>query len=174
MQKHKLILSFALLSCFLSNFVYAADSIPSDGVSTNNSGTTQEVAPAPVQQHMIEMMQDDFAFENQKRALSNELELEKLRGEITIAREKSGNLPAPEVVTPAQEPTEQPVAEATVPTALPKVLLVSDIGGVSRVAISLNNTIKLVKLNEHFTLDGHKFMVFNSGYNMPSIKEITQ
>lgn len=167
MQKCNLIISFALSFCFLS--AANAESV----IPPTESETAKEVVPAPVQQHLIDMMQNDFSYEDQKRALSNELELEKLRSEISKTRETYQSVPVAEISTAAPE-REEPTAAVLEPVDLPKVLLTSEIGGISRVAISQNNTVKLVRLNEHFILNGHSFMVYNAGNNMPAVKEVTK
>lgn len=174
MQKWKIVLWTLLVLGFTSSEVFAADTKPSDSTAAKNN-TQSDALPAPVQDHMIEMMQDDFTFENQKRALSNELELEKIRSEIQKAKGITEVAPVVETSannTDANEgtPDEGKMIEEM---PLPKVLLVSDIGGVSRVAISSNNVVKLVKINEKFSMDGHNFIVFNAGHNMPTIKEVT-
>ncbi|PKE31866.1 hypothetical protein CWS43_07440 [Rahnella sp. AA] len=170
MQKWKVTLSVLLILGFVSSKVSAETQTPASNIMTKKA--EQEELPVPVQDHMIEMMQDDFSFQNQKRALANELELEQLRS--AIQKVKGVTAPVQEVhveAAPVREnlPDENKVVETV---ALPKVLLVSEIGGISRVAITSNNVVKLVKLNEKFTLDGHDFIVANSGHNMPSVKEV--
>jgi len=174
MQKWKIVLWTLLVLGFTSSEVYAADTKPSDSTAAKNN-TQSDALPAPVQDHMIEMMQDDFTFENQKRALSNELELEKIRSEIQKTKGITEVAPVVEapvnnIVANEGTPDEGKMVEEI---PLPKVLLVSDIGGMSRVAISSNNIVKLVKINEKFSMDGHNFIVSNSGHNMPTIKEVT-
>lgn len=175
MQKWKMTLSVLLILGFVSSEANAETQAPvSNGITKN---VEQDDLPAPVQDHMIEMMQDDFSFQNQKRALSNELELEQLRSAIQKAKGitvTAAPIPEAPMETGASKeavPDERKMAEEV---PLPKILLVSEIGGVSRIAISANNVIKLVRANEKFTLEGHNFIVANSGHNMPVIKEVHQ
>ncbi|QLK62108.1 hypothetical protein GE278_15595 [Enterobacteriaceae bacterium Kacie_13] len=177
MQKWKLILSALLALSFVSQVADAEDNVPANAASAKSP--QPEALPTPVQDHMIEMMQDDFSFENQKRVLSNELELEQLRAAIQKAKGISTPVAEPVIAAttqageaaPESAPDENKMEEAV---ALPKVLLVSEIAGISRVAVSDNDVVKLVKINEKFTMNGHQFLVYNTGQNMPSVKEVTQ
>lgn len=180
MQKWKLIISGLFAVCVISATARAETTTPIVVEEGTDTAKPQEASAAPVQQHIIDMMQDDFSFEKEKKALTDELVLEKLRSEIQKAKGISVSQSEPIApIAPVAEsttanepaPDESQMAESV---ELPKILLVSEIAGISRVAVSANNAVKLVKLNENFVIDGHKFVVFNTGRNMPSIKEVTQ
>ncbi|HED0202385.1 TPA: lngG [Salmonella enterica subsp. enterica serovar Orientalis] len=103
-------------------------------------------------------MQDDIVFERQKRQLSNELALEKLRAELQKVRGEN----TPAVTMPVSPP---PVAipvrdesSAHVPLAAPpSVVLVSQVAGISRVGVSVNGHLQLVGRNEKFPANGKKY-----------------
>ena len=59
MQKWKIVLWTLLVLGITSSEVQAADTQPSDSTAAKNN-TQSDVLPAPVQDHMIEMMQDDL------------------------------------------------------------------------------------------------------------------
>ncbi|WP_122097456.1 hypothetical protein [Rahnella sp. Larv3_ips] len=173
MQNWKLTFSLLLVLNPVSFQIYAAES----SVNPAEPANTAESIPTPVQEHIIQMMQNDITFDAQKRELSNELELEKIRSEINKLKEDNEPISvepvrAPEVTEPVQ-PDVQPV-ETVEAVALPKVVLVSEIAGVSRVAVSSGDGVKMVRLNEKFTQEGHQFIVSNSGRGMPTVREITK
>lgn len=173
MQNWKLTFSLLLVLNPVSFQIFAAES----SVNPAEPANTAESIPTPVQEHIIQMMQNDITFDAQKRELSNELELEKIRSEINKLKEDNEPISvepvrAPEVAEPVQ-PDVQPV-ETVEAVALPKVVLVSEIAGVSRVAVSSGDGVKMVRLNEKFTQEGHQFIVSNSGRGMPTVREITK
>lgn len=170
MQKWKVTLPVLLILGFVSSALNAETPTPVGG--TPPKVGEMNALPAPVQEHMIEMMQDDFSFQNEKRALSNQLELETLRS--AIQKVKGIPLTVPETTVKMEMPREAAAVEKKIDTVtpLPKILLISEIGGISRVAISSDNVVKLVRANEKFTLNGHSFIVFNTSKNTPAIKEV--
>lgn len=170
MQKWKLIIFSLVVTSSLSTLVHAEEN------QTENK-PVEEPEPELVQQHVIKMMQDDFSFETQKRSLSNELELEKIRNQIDKLKQESNKqavtMIAPPMASPqaAVENTPQISAPPVVEMNKPKVLLVSQIAGVSRVAVEGDNGVKLVKLNESFAMNGKKYVVSNGQNNIPVLKE---
>ena len=167
MQNWKLTVSLLLALNPVSIQAFAAE------VSVN-SVETVENTPTPVQEHIIQMMQDDISYDAKKRELSNELELEKIRSEINKLKEDNEPISVEPVRAPESvQPDVQPV-ETVEAVALPKVVLVSEIAGVSRVAVSSGDGVKMVRLNEKFTQEGHQFIVSNSGRGMPTVREITK
>ena len=167
MQNWKLTVSLLLALNPVSIQAFAAE------VSVN-SVETVENTPTPVQEHIIQMMQDDISYDAKKRELSNELELEKIRSEINKLKEDNEPISVEPVRAPESvQPDVQPV-ETVEAVALPKVVLVSEIAGVSRVAVSYDDGVKMVRLNEKFSLEGHQFIVSHSGSGMPIVREITK
>ena len=170
MQNWKLTFSLLLVLNPVSFQIYAAES----SVNPAEPANTAESIPTPVQEHIIQMMQNDITFDAQKRELSNELELEKIRSEINKLKEDNEPISVEPVRAPESvQPDVQPV-ETVEAVALPKVVLVSEIAGVSRVAVSSGDGVKMVRLNEKFTQEGHQFIVFNSGRGMPTVREVTK
>ncbi|WP_421670911.1 hypothetical protein [Rahnella sp. EDr1-12] len=170
MQNWKLTFSLLLVINPVSFQIYAAES----SVNPAEPANTAESIPTPVQEHIIQMMQNDITFDAQKRELSNELELEKIRSEINKLKEDNEPISVEPVLAPESvQPDVQPV-ETVEAVALPKVVLVSEIAGVSRVAVSSGDGVKMVRLNEKFTQEGHQFIVSNSGRGMPTVREITK
>lgn len=170
MQNWKLTVSLLMALNPVSIQAFAAE-------ASVNPVETVENTSTPVQEHIIQMMQDDISYDAKKRELSNELELEKIRSEINKLKEDNEPISvepvrAPEVAEPVQ-PDVQPV-ETVEAVALPKVVLVSEIAGVSRVAVSYDDGVKMVRLNEKFSLEGHQFIVSHSGSGMPIVREITK
>lgn len=170
MQNWKLTFSLLLVLNPVSFQIFAAESSVNPAEPVN----TAESIPTPVQEHIIQMMQNDITFDAQKRELSNELELEKIRSEINKLKEDNEPISVEPVRAPESvQPDVQPV-ETVEAVALPKVVLVSEIAGVSRVAVSSGDGVKMVRLNEKFTQEGHQFIVSNSGRGMPTVREITK
>ncbi|MFF6009674.1 hypothetical protein [Rahnella sp. R3(2024)] len=168
----KLEVNFSLLLVLnpVSFQIFAAES----SVNPAEPANTAESIPTPVQEHIIQMMQNDITFDAQKRELSNELELEKIRSEINKLKEDNEPISVEPVRAPESvQPDVQPV-ETVEAVTLPKVVLVSEIAGVSRVAVSSGDGVKMVRLNEKFTQEGHQFIVSNSGRGMPTVREITK
>ncbi|KQN48882.1 hypothetical protein ERD95_13140 [Enterobacteriaceae bacterium ML5] len=173
MQNWKLTISLMLVLNPVSFQVFSAES----SVSSADAANTTESIPTPVQEHIIQMMQNDITFDAQKRELSNELELEKIRSEINKLKEDNEPISVepvrmPEVPEPIQAEVQR--VETVQAVALPKVVLVTEIAGVSRVAVSSGDGVKMVRLNEKFTQEGHQFIVSNSGRGMPTVREITK
>lgn len=170
MQNWKLTFSLLLVLNPVSFQIFAAES----SVNPAEPANTAESIPTPVQEHIIQMMQNDITFDVQKRELSNELELEKIRSEINKLKEDNEPISVEPVRAPESvQPDVQPV-ETVEAVALPKVVLVSEIAGVSRVAVSSGDGVKMVRLNEKFTQEGHQFIVSNSGRGMPTVREVTK
>ncbi|HFJ2058225.1 TPA: lngG [Salmonella enterica] len=121
--------------------------------------TTTDAAPVTAgQDQIVRALQDDIVFERQKRQLSNELALEKLRAELQKVRGE--NTPAvmmpvspPPVAIPVRDESSAPVPQA----APPSVVLVSQVAGVSRVGVSVNGHLQLVGRNEKFPANGKKY-----------------
>jgi len=121
-------------------------------------------AVSPEQDHIASMMEDNFYFETEHRKLVNELALEELRSKLS----KLKNEPLQGDVPDSAASAPQQFSEG------PKVLLISDIAGVSRVAIAVGKQVKMVRLNEVFQANGKAYRL--QGGVQPgamSIKEVT-
>ncbi|HEC8924852.1 TPA: hypothetical protein R4D26_000902 [Salmonella enterica subsp. enterica serovar Stanley] len=127
--------------------------VPPDG--------TNVTAPVTVgQDQIVRALQDDIVFERQKRQLSNELALEKLRAELQKVRGESTpavTMPVapPPVVSTVRDEPSAPVIQS----APPSVVLVSQVAGVSRVGVSVNGQIRFVGRQEKFAANGKKYQL---------------
>jgi len=121
-------------------------------------------AVSPEQDHIASMMEDNFNFETEHRKLVNELALEELRSKLS----KLKNEPLQGDVPDSSTRAPQHFAEG------PKVLLISDIAGVSRVAIAVGKQVKMVRLNEVFQANGKAYRLQGGAQRgAMSIKEVT-
>ncbi|HAG2284918.1 TPA: hypothetical protein G8W61_005328 [Salmonella enterica] len=174
MQKINLILTALFLTSFCLN---AAAETPVSNASgpaplpaTSGQPPDEAAVPpgsatvtAPVtagQDQIVRALQDDIVFERQKRQLSNELALEKLRAELQKVRGESRpavTMPVtpPSVAMPVREEQHVSVPQAAPPT----VVLVSQVAGVSRVGISVNGQLRFVGRQEKFAANGKKYQL---------------
>ncbi|EBX2067783.1 lngG [Salmonella enterica subsp. enterica serovar Java] len=178
MQKINVFLPLLILTSF---YLQAAPQTPVNTVpGVPDVPQPAAVAPpdAPVtagQEQIVRALQDDITFERQKRQLSNELALEKLRAELQKVRGEN----APAVTMPAAPP---PVAipvrdESSVPapvpqSAPPRVILVSQVAGVSRVGVSVNGQLRFVGRNETFPANGKKYRLEAVKNNLLVAREV--
>lgn len=180
MQKINIILPVLFLTSF---YLQAA---PTDTASasqqttpTEMSGKVATTVSAPVtagQDQLVKSLQDDIAFERQKRQLSNELALEKLRAELQKVRGES----TPTTIMPVTPPTvTQKIEKPFIPSipqvrtvAPPSVVLVSQVAGVTRVGVSINGQIQLVGRHEIFSANGRKYQLEPTKNNMLVAKEV--
>jgi len=139
---------------------------------------TQDLPPAPspeesaMQQHLQRMVEEDYAWEAKKRELTNELELERMKSEIRKLRGEDKMRPASQSV---------PVSDSTLIEAdgrpssgeLPHILLESNIGGLSRVAVGSadGSDLLYVTPGDNFTLDGRQYQLVRDQRARLAIKE---
>ncbi|MGL5698324.1 MAG: hypothetical protein ACRCYL_03365 [Kluyvera sp.] len=103
MQKGKLIIAGIVLT--LSPALYAAGTTqitPAQEIVQAPSATPSG-SESPMQDHVVDMMEKDFTFENQYRELNNQVALEKLRSELRKLRAKKVRdlqLPLPQCLQP--------------------------------------------------------------------------
>lgn len=134
-------------------------------------------APAPPtvgQEQIVRALQDDITFERQKRQLSNELALEKLRAELQKVRGE--NAPVAVTMPVAPPPVTAPVrddAPAPAPyVAPPSVVLVSQVAGVSRVGVSVNGQMQFVKRQGTFIANGKMYRLVPEKNNQLIVREV--
>ncbi|ECH6755568.1 TPA: lngG [Salmonella enterica] len=126
------------------------------------------------QEQIVRALQDDITFERQKRQLSNELALEKLRAELQKVRGENApvvaTMPAtlPSVSTPVRDESPVPVPRA----APPSVVLVSQVAGVSRVGVSVNGKLQFVSRNEKFSANGKRYRLVPAKNNQFIVREV--
>jgi ribulose 1,5-bisphosphate carboxylase large subunit-like protein len=163
MQKWNLIAPILLLATAHSAL---AENIPSS-VADNN---LEIPAVAPEQDHIASMMEDNFSFETEHRKLVNELALEELRNKLS--KLKNETFQGDEAESASSSITANPGQPYSV--GEPKVLLVSNIAGVLRVAVSVGKQIKMVRLNDVFQANGKAYRLFNGPqHGVVTIKEVT-
>ncbi|EEB3144222.1 lngG [Salmonella enterica subsp. enterica serovar Newport] len=127
------------------------------------------------QEQIVRALQDDITFERQKRQLSNELALEKLRAELQKVRGE--NAPAVATMPVAPPPVAMPVRDepsAPVPrrSAPPSVVLVSQVAGVSRVGVSVNGQLQFVSRSEKFSANGKHYRLVPAKNNQFIVREV--
>lgn len=135
---------------------------------------TTDLPPAPtipenaMQQHIQQMVEEDYAWEVKKRNVANELELERMKSEIRKLRGED-NVQAR--AQPVSIPEESSSSQSS--SGLPHVLLESNIGGMSRVAVSSadGSSLRYVSPDERFTLDGREFQLVRDKTSGLNIKE---
>lgn len=144
------------------------------GAGMAQAAPTTDLPPAPpisdsaMQQHIQKMVEEDYAWEAQKRVVANELELERMKSEIRKLRGEAS-------VRPTAQPVSLPEEVSTAPTssAPPHILLESRIGGLSRVAVSSadGSSLRYVTPGERFMLDGRQYQLVRGKSTGLSIKE---
>lgn len=170
MQKINIILPALFLTSF---YLQAA---PETSVNNTSASTSQQATPAtaPVtagQDLIVRALQDDIVFERQKRQLSNELALEKLRAELQKVRgEGAPAMPVtpPPVAMPIRDEPSAPVMRAEPPS----VVLVSQVAGVSRVGVSVNGQIRFVDRHETFPANGKRYRLESTKNNLLVAREV--
>lgn len=124
--------------------------------------------PESSQTQIIQMVQDDYLFQKTYRGLKNELALEELRNKI---RKLQGvdKLSPPTIAQPVDTGSETLVSADTVP--MPRVLLETQIAGVSTVAVSDGNQIKYVMPGRIFDMNGKSYHLSRTQGNKLRIQE---
>lgn len=144
-----------------------------------HAAAVTDLPPAPpppesaIQQHIQKMVEEDYAWEAEKRDVANELELERMKSEIRKLRgEESVRSMVPTVADPSSEAFTTPQAS----NASPHLLLESNIGGLSRVAVSSadGSELRYVSPGERFMLDGRQYQLIRDKKSGLLIKETGQ
>ncbi|ECG5644061.1 lngG [Salmonella enterica subsp. enterica serovar Poona] len=169
MQKINVFLPLLILTSFYLQAAPAdtAATVPQPAVAAAPPDTT-----TAGQEQIVSALQDNITFERQKRQLSNELALEKLRAELQKVRGENApvvaTMPvAPPVATPVRD--ESPVPRRAVP---PSVVLVSQVAGVSRVGVSVNGQLQFVSRNEKFSANGKQYRLVPAKNNQLIVREV--
>ncbi|EGQ0034807.1 lngG [Escherichia albertii] len=125
---------------------------------------------SPAQEQIVRMLEEDLNFESQRKQLSNELALEKLRLELN--KLKAEQQPA---VTFAPSQSDEkagdylPVKSGTPPV----IVLVSEVAGLSRILVKDGESVKLRKPSEAFIAsNGNKYRLVSQGSNKFTLKEV--
>ncbi|WP_407907736.1 lngG [Escherichia coli] len=154
------------------NFAFCTALITLSALNNASANSSEELLSIsdPGQEQIVRMLEEDFQFESQKKQLSNQLALEKLRNELN--RLKAENEPV------KQLPSSPSVgsAEANFPIVTvqpPSVLLVSEVAGLPRILVKDSDAIKLRKPSDIFTSsNGKKYKFISQGSQKFILKEI--
>ncbi|ELS1935899.1 lngG [Salmonella enterica] len=175
MQKINIILPALFLASF---YLQAAQETPVNAIPVSVPQQTGTVTPPDAaevtagQEQIVRALQDDIVFERQKRQLSNELALEKLRAELQKVRGES----TPAVTMPvAPPPVVMPVHEDSPPVThvpLPQVVLVSQVAGISRVGVSVNGQLQFVGRTGTFSANGKRYHLVPEKNNKLTVREV--
>ncbi|WP_318374084.1 hypothetical protein [Enterobacter sp.] len=178
MQKGKLIIAGLMLT--LSPAIYAAETAevkPAEQIVEGQAAVTAEIAASPMQNHVVQLMEKDFSFETQYRELNNQLALEKLRSELRKLRGgNAASVPAPATPLTAAESdiTDEPAEAGAAAPAL-RALLISEIAGQKRVAISgEGGGVKMVPLNKRFSYGGYEYIAHHRQGDDVTVEVISQ
>lgn len=184
MQKINYLLPLLLLSSFYaqavtgtqaSGDITSAEPAAAEALAAAlNDDSQQQLLPASNgQEQIVHALQDDIVFERQKRQLSNELALEKLRSELQKVRDE-------------QRPSFRDDGGATMPAqmpdgdnppsvsygAAPSVVLVSQVAGVSRVAVSVNGELRFFSPRETISANGKQYRLVPVKNGLLTVREI--
>lgn len=151
------------------NFVLAAFAVADlkqPAVTDEPEVIQPEVDTPGSQKRITELLQEDILFEHERRQLSNAVALEKLRAElrkirtdstpVSVATESGGAIPSP---TPASR--------------TPEVLAVSQVAGITKIAVSTGQRILLVGRFETFDVDGKKYRLQADSKNKLTARAVT-
>ncbi len=123
-----------------------------------------------VQDRLASIVEDDFTFEQARRRLANEVELEKMRSELRKLRGEDKVRPQP-VQTQPSETTAK--AEPKV-IDMPRVVLEAEIGGSRRVAVTDGKTLRYVRTGEIFSMGENKFKLASDKRTVTLVEGATQ
>lgn len=110
-----------------------------------------------VQDRLVRIIEDDYAYEMQRRQLSNEVVLEKMRSDIRKLRGEDKKPLTPAPIISAQVTENKAPVQEHMPIALPHVVLEADIGGSRRVAVTDGKALRYVRAGEAFSMGGNDF-----------------
>ncbi|MFP2239576.1 hypothetical protein ACLEX4_13705 [Pseudescherichia vulneris] len=136
------------------------------------------VVPAPIQEHISQLVEDDFSYNQMQRRLSQEVELAKLRLQMAKLKSEAAELVPSPVMTQSSPSTSAESADKKVPAVAqfngePKILMLSQLAGITRAAISIGDKTIFVRPGEVFPANGKEYMVHQgSGIKNASVKEV--
>ncbi|HGP0804517.1 TPA: lngG [Salmonella enterica subsp. diarizonae serovar 61:l,v:z35] len=171
MQKINVFLPLLILTSF---YLQAAPADTAAAVPQPATAATPPDTATAGQEQIVRALQDDITFERQKRQLSNELALEKLRAELQKVRGENApvvaTMPAtpPPVSTPVRDESPAPIQHV----APPWVVLVSQVAGVSRVGVSVNGQLQFISRNEKFSANGKRYRLVPAKDNQLTVREV--
>ncbi|MDX6040050.1 hypothetical protein [Scandinavium lactucae] len=154
--------------------------ISSSGIAEDGSVNGEpEVVPAPIQDHISKIVEEDFSYNQTQRRLSQEVELAKLRLEMAKLKSEAAELVSPPLMTPYSAPVSDsdgkdkkspPVTKAS---GEPKILMLSQLAGITRAAILIGDKTIFVRPGEVFPANGKEYTVQQgSGIKNAIVKEV--
>jgi len=169
MQKWKLRVAIMLLMAVLSSAGIADDSTVSG---------EPEIVPAPIQDHISKIVEEDFSYNQTQRRLSQEVELAKLRLEMAKLKSEAAELVTSPLLTPYPAPAATDGKDKKIPAVTqfsgePKILMLSQLAGITRAAISIGDKTIFVRPGEIFLANGKEYTVQQgSGIKNAIVKEV--
>ncbi|EBF4234770.1 hypothetical protein I3F86_002207 [Salmonella enterica] len=152
----KIILASLIVFAFGGRLAYAEAPLATDNSPADENQANMQ------QDEFVKIMQDNLFFEKEKRQLANEVALEKLRSELKKLR-GTGTSP----VMPTMTETKAPAVEVS----HPYVVLVTKIGGLTRVLVSDGRNKHYLSVGEHFSSGGKSYVLTTEGKGKYQVKE---
>lgn len=153
---------FAMFLIFLSSNSFSEVQVENvDDIVVNVEDDSFE------QEDLLDYISENVEFEKKKNKLKNQLELEKLKSEILKLKSDSNGVISDSGIDDSLSYTENTITyqsssviDGESKRIPPKLILVSDVGGVSAFGVSVDGKIKFVKLNSEFKdISGNKYQV---------------
>ncbi|RJT53775.1 hypothetical protein [Rahnella variigena] len=166
MQNRKLIIT-ALMTLFSSGSF--ADDIQATG---ENAGGL----PAPIQEHISRLMEDDVAFNQAEHQLSQQLTLAKLRLEMAKIKSEAAELTQGPILNMNNESADKDIQPTPLPAAAePRVMMLSQIAGITQAAVAVGSKTVFVRIGEIFTANGKRYAVHQGSNAQQSfVREVSR
>lgn len=125
------------------------------GAAMSAESDVEDINSLIVQDRLATIVEDDFTFEQARRRLANEVELEKMRSELRKLRGEDKVVRS----QPVQAQPSETAAKAQPKAAIdmPRVILEAEIGGSRRIAVTDGKTLRYVRTGEIFSIGENKF-----------------
>lgn len=162
MQNRKLIIT-ALMTLFSSGSF--ADDIQATG---ENAGGL----PAPIQEHISRLMEDDVAFNQAEQQLT----LAKLRLEMAKIKSEAAELTQGPILNMNNESADKDIQPTPLPAAAePRVMMLSQIAGITQAAVAIGSKTVFVRIGEIFTANGKRYAVHQGSNAQQSfVREVSR
>lgn len=154
----------SILSLLATLILFSANACAEDEIQSDTKETKYTEEQSVDQDLLSEFLQKTVEYETEKRDLSNQLELEKIRFELAKVkaeiRNTSGN--SNDDYLYDYNETQEPIK--TIRIEKPKIILFSQIGGLNKFGIYSGGKTTFVSSNERFTdSSGKSYIVKKSG-----------
>ncbi|MBU9849078.1 hypothetical protein [Rahnella aceris] len=167
MQKRKIVL-VALVSIF--SFEGLADEI-------KTASENAQVVPAPIQNHISRLMEDDVEFNQAQHQLAQQLTLAKLRLEMAKIKSEAAELTQTPLINTvnAGSANEETPPPATASFTEPRVMMLSQIAGITQAAVSVGTKTLFVHIGEIFPANGKRYAVHQDKHgHQPFVREVSR